>query len=338
MRVTLDEIAKLAGVSKATVSRVLNDVPDGVGSETRERVWEIIKKTNYSTDCSTLSARNMKSCTIATVVPDIANPFFADIAKAIESRAREKGYTTTISNTEFSEQNEANVIKNLVSKKVDGIILVTSIYRARAEHLLPEKYGIPMVLLDRKLMGKKNWYGVYSNNEMASFQCCEMLIKNGSDQIAYLSGPLDMSTSQERMNGYKLALRQYGCKQDPALIKYGDYTVESGYNAIVELERSGRRYNAVLAGNDLMALGAINAFREFSIKIPEDVELIGFDNIMFSRYFDPPLSTVQQPTVEMGRRATDMLLQMIDGEPVKENIVIDAKIVTRKSTKERGIL
>ena len=140
------------------------------------------------------------------------------------------------------------------------------------------------------------------------------------------------------MNGYKLALRQYGCKQDPALIKYGDYTVESGYNAIVELERSGRRYNAVLAGNDLMALGAINAFREFSIRIPEDVELIGFDNIMFSRYFDPPLSTVQQPTVEMGRRATDMLLQMIDGEPVKENIVIDAKIVTRKSTKERGIL
>lgn len=338
MRVTLDEIAKLAGVSKATVSRVLNNAPDGVGSETREHVWQVIRQTNYNTDRSMLSARSMKSCSIAIVIPDMTNPFFADITKAVESRAREKGYITIIANTEFSEKNEVSLIKNLVAKKVDGIILVPSGYKCRVEHMLPEKYGIPMVLLDRKLSGKNNWLGVYADNEMASFQCCEMLIKGGSDKIAFLSGPLDVSTAQERMDGYCMALKQYNCPLNPHLVKYGDYTVESGYNAIVELERTGQQYNAVLASNDLMALGALNAMREFSKRIPEDVELIGYDNIMFSRYFDPPLTTVQQPTTEMGFRATDMLLQLIEGKQVQSNVQIEARIVTRKSTRLRGAL
>lgn len=335
MRVTLDEIAKLAGVSKATVSRVINNAPDGVGSKTRERVWEVVRRTNYSTDRSTFSARSMRSCSIAAIVPDIANPFFADIAKAVESQASEKGYMTIISNTEFSEKNETSIIKNLVAKKVDGIILIPSGYNAKPEHLLPEKYNIPMVLLDRKLVGKKVWRGVYADNEMASFQCCEMLIKNGSDQIAFLSGPLNVSTSVERMNGYKMAMKQYGYKLDTKLIKYGDYTVESGYKAIVELERTGQHYNAVVAGNDLMALGALNALREFSKRIPQEVELIGFDNIIYSRYFDPPLTTVQQPTTEMGYKATDMLIQMINGEEVTENVQLGARMVTRKSTRDR---
>ena len=335
MRVTLDEIAKIAGVSKATVSRVINNVPEGVGSKTRERVWEVVRKTNYSTDRSMFSTRSMKSCSIAAIVPDISNPFFADIAKAVEREASEKGYMTIISNTEFSEKNETSIIKNLVAKKVDGIILIPSGYNTKPEHLLPEKYNIPMILLDRKLTGKKVWHGVYADNEMASFQCCEMLIRNGSDRIAFLSGPLDVSTSEERMNGYKMAMKQYGYKVDPKLIKYGDYTVESGYKAIVELERTGQHYNAVLAGNDLMALGALNALREFSKRIPEEVELIGFDNIMYSRYFNPPLTTVQQPTTEMGYRATDMLIQIIDGKVIDSNVQLDARLVTRKSTRDR---
>ena len=335
MKVTLEEIARIAGVSKATVSRVVNNVPDGVGAVTRARVQEIIQRMHYSTDFSNESIRSMQSCSIALVIPDVANPFFADIAKAVETKAREHGYITILSNTDFSEENEVEYLKNLVAKKVDGIILVSSCTRCQQAHLLPQRYGIPLILLDRKLDGNYNWPGVYFDNELASFRCCEMLIKGGSSQIAFLSGPPGVSTSTERITGYQMALKQYHCSFNPDLIKYGDYTVESGYKAVIELERAGIPYSAILAANDLMALGALNAMKEFSRNIPDEVELIGFDNIMFSRYFDPPLSTVQQPTWEMGTKAIEMLLSSIRKEKVENSVRLDPRIVIRKTTRAR---
>ncbi len=335
MKVTLEEIARIAGVSKATVSRVVNNVPEGVGPETRARVLEVIQRMHYSIDHTNESARAMQSCSIALVIPDVVNPFFADIAKAVETKAREYGYITILANTDFSADNEAEYLKNLVAKKVDGIILVSSCVHYREEHLLPQKYGIPLVLLDRNLEGNSSWPGVYFDNELASFRCCEMLIKGHSDHIAFLSGPPGVSTSTERMAGYRMALRQYHCNFNPDLIKYGDYTVESGYKAVIELERAGTEYSAILAANDLMALGALNALKEFSRKIPEEVELIGFDNIMFSRYFDPPLSTVQQPTWEMGTKAIELLLDVMQKEAVESSVRLEPRIVMRKTTRVR---
>ena len=336
MKVTIEEIAKIAGVSKATVSRVLNDVPEGVGPETRARVRQVIEKMNYSTDRSSFMTRTMRSRSIALVLPDITNPFFADIAKAVEARAKQEDYITILANTDFSERNEIKYLASLVAKKIDGIILVPSGVHTRNEHLTPEKYGIPMILLDRNLAGDHDWLGVYSDNEYASFRSCETLINNGSDRIAFLSGPLGVSTSTERLEGYKLALKQYGSGYDPHLVKYGDYTVESGYKAVIELERAGEKYSAILAANDMMTLGALNALKELSYKVPEEVELIGFDNISFSKYFDPPLSTIQQPTVEMGVRAAEMLLSLIGGQTVTESVRLQPKILMRKTTKVRG--
>lgn len=336
MRVTVEEIAKIAGVSKATVSRVLNNVPEGVGESTRSRVQKIIQEMNYTTDRSAFTARGMRSKSIALVVPDMANPFFADIAKAVETCAREKGFITILVNTDFSEENERKCLANLVAKKLDGIILVPSGKTAGKEHFLPEKYGIPMILLDRRLEGDYDWVGVYSDNEYASFRSCEMLIKNGSDRIAFLSGPQNVSTAAERLEGYWQALKQYGCEHDPRMLAYGDYTVESGYKAVLGLERAGVKYSAILAANDMMALGALNALKELSYKVPDEIELIGFDNISFSQYFDPPLSTIQQPTVEMGRKATEMLFRKIEGEEVTESIRLQPRILVRKTTKVRG--
>lgn len=336
MRVTVEEIAKIAGVSKATVSRVLNNVPEGVGPATRAKVQKIIEQMNYSTDRSSFTARTMRSRSIALVLPDITNPFFADIAKAVEAKAKNEGYITILANTDFSEENEIKYLASLVAKKIDGIILVPSGAVCRQEHLLPEKWGIPMVLLDRQLEGSKDWLGVYSDNEYASFRCCELLINNGSDKIAFLSGPLGVSTAEERLEGYRLALRQYGYGYDPKLVKYGDYTVESGYKAVLQLEREGIRYSAILAANDMMALGALNALKELAYRVPEEVELIGFDNITFSQYFDPPLSTIQQPTVEMGSKATEMLLRVIDGQTAVQSERLQPRLLMRKTTKVRG--
>ncbi|MEG0914091.1 MAG: LacI family DNA-binding transcriptional regulator, partial [Oscillospiraceae bacterium] len=300
MKVTVEEIAKIAGVSKATVSRVLNNSANGVSEQTRAHVQEIINKMNYSLDKYKSNNKSMRSRSIALVIPDITNPFFADIAKAVENKAKEEDYIVILSNTDFSETNELKCISNLVSKKVDGIILIPSGKVVQKEHFYPGKYNIPMVLLDRKLEGLDNCPGIYSDNEYASFKACEMMLKSGSNRIVFISGPLGVSTSTERLEGYRLALMQYEIEYDVHLVKYGNYTVESGYNAVIELERAGTKYSAIIAANDMMALGALKALKELSYSIPEQIEIIGFDNITFSQYCEPPLSTIQQPTIEMG--------------------------------------
>lgn len=333
MRVTIEDIAKIAGVSKATVSRVLNNSPDGVGPETRIKVQNIIGKMNYSNDRSGLANLAMRSRSIALIIPDITNPFFADIAKAVETQAKQEGYMVILANTDFLEENEVKCLASIVAKKIDGIILVSSGEYTQKEHLLPEKYGIPMILLDRKLIGEHEWFGVYADNEYASFRACEILIGNGSKDIVFLSGPLEVSTSRERLAGYKIGLEQHGIAYNPKIVKRGNYTVESGYNAIVELECAGEKYSAILAANDMMALGALKALKEFSYRVPEDVELIGFDNISFAQYCDPPLSTIQQPTVEMGTKAMKMLLRVIDGKTATESVRLQPKFLTRKTTK-----
>lgn len=325
----MEEIARISGVSKATVSRVLNNAP-GVGVETRKIVQEVIDRMNYSHVSTQFP---MRSRSIALVVPDISNPFFAHIAHAVETRAHLDDSIVILSNTDTSEEKELEYISNLIAKKVDGIILVPCGSKCRKGHLLPEKYGIPMVLLDRKLEGPTSFLGVYSDNEYAAFRSCEVMIEHGAKRIAYISGPMGVSTAVERFNGYKLALEQYGIPFKDDLVRMGNYTVESGYNAIIEMEKAGTKYEAILAANDMMALGALNALKEFSYKIPEDVELIGFDNINFAHYCDPPLSTIQQPTTEMGERSTDMLLQLINRKKVGHSIHLQPKLLLRKTTK-----
>lgn len=329
MRVTIDEIAKIAGVSKATVSRVLNNSPTGVGPPTRKKVQRIIEEMNYFPDHSGI---RMRSRSLALILPDITNPFFADIARSATSRAIEDNYVVILMNTDFSEEKELQYITNLLAKKVDGIILIPSGQESQKEHFAPRKYGVPLVLLDRKLKGLHGC-SICSDNEYAAFCCCEKLIKNGSKEIAYISGPLKISTSLERLEGYKLALQQYEIPFDSTRVKVGDYTVASGYNAVLSLEKEGIEYSAILAANDMMALGVLRALKEFSYRIPEDVEVFGFDNIDFSQFCDPPLSTIQQPTAEMGRKAIEALLAMINGENVSSAIRLQPKMVLRKTTK-----
>lgn len=332
MKVTMEDIARAAGVSKATVSRVLNCVDDGVGMETRQRVQRIADELHYSfkrDEKKVLSHSNL----LALILPDITNPFFADIAKAVEMEAKKNGYSIIISNTDFSEENEIMEIRELIRKRIGGIILVPSGIQFRPEHQLPRKYGVPMVLLDRKLEGNSEYMGIYSNNEYASVVSCNRLIQNGSRDIVFISGPLSTSTSIERFEGYKAVLAQNNIPFHEEMCKNGNYTVESGYKAVMELERCGIKYTAILSANDLMAIGALKALRELGYQVPEDIQLIGFDNIEFSQYCDPPLSTVQQPTFEMGMKAVELLHKVIHGEPVVQPDRLVPRIVMRRTTK-----
>lgn len=331
MRITMDEIAKLAGVSKATVSRVLNDSECGVGEQTRVRVKKIAEELGYSVEQTEKKKNVSFTRYIALILPDITNPFFADLAKSVEQSLRRKGYSLVLANTDFSEDNEAAQIRELMVKHLEGILLVPSGIRAREEHDLPRRYQIPMVLLDRKLEGISDIPGVYSNNEYASVISCEHLIRKGARDIVFISGPLNVSTSIERFEGYKAVLAQHSIPFRPEMCRHGSYTVESGYNA--ELERSGISYSAILAANDLMALGALKAVREFGYRVPEDVQIIGFDNIEFSQYCEPSLSTMQQPTFDMGAKAVELLTGIIEKrDPVQPERLIP-KLLMRKTTR-----
>lgn len=330
MRLTLEEIAKIAGVSKATVSRVINNVSSGVGEETRKHVQQVLTELHYSNGSD---VQSMRSKSLALILPDITNPFFADLARSVARKAITENYVVILVETEFSKEKEQEYISKLISKKVDGIVLVPSARSCTEAHFLPERYHVPMVLLDRKLDGAHSYSGVYSDNEYASFMCCERLIKSGAKEIAFISGPLDVSTSTERMVGYKDALRHYGIPFDTRRVRIGNYTVESGYQAILDLEKENLIYSAVLAANDLMALGALRAMKEFSYKIPEEKQIIGFDNIDFSKYCEPPLSTVQQPSIQMGAQAVELLLAQINGEKISPSIRLQPKMLYRKTTK-----
>lgn len=333
MRITMDEIAKLAGVSKATVSRVLNDSECGVGEQTRVRVKKIAEELGYSVEQTEKKKNVSFTRYIALILPDITNPFFADLAKSVENSLRRKGYSLVLANTDFSEDNEAAQIRELMVKRLEGILLVPSGIRAREEHDLPRRYQIPMVLVDRKLEGISDIPGVYSNNEYASVISCEHLIRKGARDIVFISGPLNVSTSIERFEGYKAVLAQHSIPFRPEMCRHGSYTVESGYNAVLELERSGISYSAILAANDLMALGALKAVREFGYRVPEDVQIIGFDNIEFSQYCEPSLSTMQQPTFDMGAKAVELLTGIIEKrDPVQPERLIP-KLLMRKTTR-----
>lgn len=333
MRITMDEIAKLAGVSKATVSRVLNHSECGVGEQTRVRVKKIAEELGYSVEQTEKKKNVSFTRYIALILPDITNPFFADLAKSVERSLRRKGYSLVLANTDFSEDNEAAQIRELMVKRLEGILLVPSGIRAREEHDLPRRYQIPMVLMDRKLEGISDIPGVYSNNEYASVISCEHLIRKGARDIVFISGPLNVSTSIERFEGYKAVLAQHSIPFRPEMCRHGSYTVESGYNAVLELERSGISYSAILAANDLMALGALKAVREFGYRVPEDVQIIGFDNIEFSQYCEPSLSTMQQPTFDMGAKAVELLTGIIEKrDPVQPERLIP-KLLMRKTTR-----
>lgn len=332
MRVTMEDIARMAGVSKATVSRVVNQIPEGVGPETRARVLKIIKDTNYQAFYA--PNQTQKSKTLGLIIPDIINPFFGELAKAVESCAAEQGYTVLFGNTDFSVEKELNYISIFSAKRVDGIILVTTAQTANESHRYLKKYNIPCVLVDRILAGIDYTAGVYLDNSYALFMACSLLIRHQNKTIVFLSGPKNISTSAERVLGYKDALAQYKIPFEERLVKYGAYTFDSGYQSVMELEREGIRFTGLLASNDTMALGAMQALKELSYKIPEEIEVIGFDNIGFSMLCDPPLTTIQQPTIEMGRKAAEIVIASVNGSYTgAKNIRLQPKLVMRKSTR-----
>lgn len=336
MSVTMEDIARMANVSKATVSRVINDKSEGVGEKTRQRIKEIIEETEYNPNLLARGMATSKSKTIGLVIPDITNPFFPELVKAVESCASRGGYTVFLCNTDDSVEKEETTIENFITKRVDGIILTSACKFATKIHHRLRKYNMPCVLLDRTLEDFAYTAAVYIDNEYAVYTATEYLIHQGHREIACIAGPSTISTSQERLSGYRSALLQHGIPYKEELVLFGKYSMESGYELTGQLLEQGHFFTGVLLGNDIMAIGAIKALRERRLRVPRDVSVIGFDNIQICTAFEPRLTTIQQPTYELGEKATHILIELLAGKVLEQNIFrLQPKLLLRDSVAKR---
>ncbi len=335
MKCTISDIAKIAKVSKATVSRVINNKSEGVSLETAQRIRDIIEELGYRPNSLARSIVNSKAKMLGLVIPDITNPFFPHLVRGIEDYANSCGYTVFLCNTDNNPEKEEQYLLSLIDKRVDGIILAsTSSQSSTLEQL--NKYNIPFVLVDRPLNNDFIDLGVYANNYKGVYTAVEHLIGCGHTHIAFLGGTKKVITTNERFEGYRDALRDANIPIDKTLIKFGDYSISSGITMMEKLIDEKVKFTAVMAGNDLIAIGAVKALRHQGIKVPDDCEIIGFDGIELTEIFDPSISTVVQPIYEIAVDSAKLLIGKINGEITSSRkIIVEPTLVLRATTKAK---
>jgi LacI family transcriptional regulator len=339
MGVTIADIAKEAGVSKATVSRVLNERAEGVGPETRLRVKAVIARREFEPCGVARGLATGKSRSVGLVVPDIADPFFPLLIRGIEDALRSRSYGLFLCDSDRDISKEKEQVRMLLEKRVDGVILNSTISDCDCQLDLLDRRSVPYVILDRIIEARFSAAGVYVDNRKGARMATEFLLSGGARRLLFVNGPAELSVSKLRRAGVEDACRAGG--MDLAAVQHGngDYSVESGerfFDALLDSSRGVPSFDAVFAANDRMAIGSMRSLRKHKVAIPAEVEVVGFDDIETSRLVEPPLTTVAQPAFDMGRECALLLLRLIDGQrPRKRTIVMDPTLVIRGSTRQR---
>ncbi|RHR42632.1 LacI family transcriptional regulator [Clostridiaceae bacterium AF18-31LB] len=314
MAKTLKQLAQEAGVSIATVSKVVNGRDEHISEATRKRIRELVENSGYRPNAIAKGLKEKKTNTIGFILPDISNPFFPEIARGIEDEAKKYGFAVVFCNTDNDVVREESCISFLRSKMVDGLIFTQT---TRESVFSKELIGnIPVVVVDRGIdTNSKNIGKIYVNCMGAIYDATCRLIRQGCEKIAFISANLGKERDY-RYEGYEKALKQYKRTVDPVMIFKNDYNEETGYQGIQKICRVCR-IDGLVCGNDLIATGAIQALSEGGWKIPEDIKIVGLDDVMFAKYLSPPLTTIAQPAYEMGKEAAKMLIRHItNGEPL----------------------
>lgn len=332
MSLTIKDIARMAGVSTATVSRVINNNNSGFSEDTKEKILKIMEENDYRPSSLARSLVTKRSNIIGVLLPDISNPFFPDLVKGIEDTANIMGYNIILCNSNDDVKKEEEYLKILREKYVDGIIYTTVISTEEEGLKRIIDYKIPCVLLDRSI-NHNNIPLVYVDSEISMYNITKYLIEKGHSKIAYISGPLYSASPNLRLVGYKKALKEANIKIDNALIKEGNYKFDGGKECMLALIKEGLNFTAVACGNDVMALGAIEALKENNIKVPEDISITGFDNIFTSSLITPALTTVSLPIYNMGCTAAKQLINLIEGKRIKKKVLLNTEIIERGSVR-----
>jgi LacI family transcriptional regulator len=327
---TIHDVAKRAGVSLSTVSRVLNDSAS-VSSQTREKVEAAISELHYE-KTRTDNLKHLHETKMAgLIIPDILNPFFPLLMKGIEHVSKIHDYSLILCDSEDNAALEQQHINLLCDRGVDGIIIIPSSGTSHVEKLV--KKGFPFVFLDRFIELEEASY-VISDNEEGAYQAVKYLLKLGHQRIVMVTGPRDLSTEQARIKGAQRALTEEGVPCLDELLVVGNYRVEDAYQAIVNVLRQRLEFTAIFATNDMMAFGAKKALEEHDLKIPADISLVGYDDILFSSIIS--LTSVSQPTYEMGKNAMVLLLDLINERITPpQHVMLRPSMVIRSSCQRR---
>ncbi|PJW18190.1 LacI family DNA-binding transcriptional regulator [Geobacillus sp. WSUCF-018B] len=325
---SIKDVAKRANVSTATVSRVLRNTGN-VTEETRQRVLEAIEALNYQPNVLGRYLRRMETETVLVVVPDITNPFFSKVLRGIEAVALEHGYQVLLGDTQNDVRLEEQYLNLLPQRQVDGMIFLTA--RIRKELVEEMARQFPIVLACEYLEGA-DIPTVSIDNISSARKATEHLIRLGHCRIAHLSGPMNIILSRDRLRGYQQALAQHELEADAALVQEGDFTYESGYNLTLKLLALEKPPTAIFAANDEMAIGAVKAIRHRGGRVPDDVAVVGFDDIHMASIFEPSLTTIAQPMFEIGQKAMELLLALIEGTSARRRqLVLPDRLVIRDS-------
>jgi LacI family transcriptional regulator len=326
---TIKDVAQRAGVSVATVSRVLSGYPY-VSAEARELVLQAAEQLGYAPDQVARSMRLRRSNMIGLVISTIENVFFTEVARAAEQAAHAQGYHLVVCNTDERVDREENYLALLSRQLVAGVILAPAPGRAEDRPSLLQS-PFPLVMINRRVEGL-TYPSIISDDEQSSFECTSWLIGQGRRRIAAITGLPGVTTTEMRRRGYLRALAAAGIDHDPALEVAGQANIDGGYRAAAALLARNDRPDAIVAFNNLMTQGAVMATQDAGLRWPDDLDIAGFGAFQTSRLYRPPLTVIEQPTHEMGTRAVGLLIAQIEeqnGAPPLD-VVLKNRLVPRR--------
>jgi len=329
---SMNDVARQAGVSVVTVSRVVNNSAN-VNELTRTRVLKAIKDLKYKPNrvAKRLRSKSLSGNLLGVMIPDIRNPFYVDVLRGIEDVAYHNNYAIIVCNFGQDETKEKMYLDILQSESIDGLI-VAPVREDDAKVISLVKSGLPLVCVDRGLVSV-DVDVVLVDNVKGAFLAVDHLAKKGFKRIAYIAGKPEIPSSRYRGEGYRKALESNGLMYDEGLVKYGDSSHESGVRLCAELLEMDPRPDALFTGNNLITLGALETIHNLGLSIPQEVGIVGFDDMPWSSSLNPSLTAVRQPAYEIGKRAAELLIHRIS-EPGRAAIsmMLNTELIVRKSS------
>lgn len=326
--VNIKEVADAAGVSTATVSRVLSDKPH-VRPDVRQRVLQAVDELNYRPNLVARSLRSQQSSTIGLVVSDIRNPFFTAISRAVEDTAHQLGYSVFLCNTDENPSKEARYLKVLQDENVAGIIFSPT--RQSAENFSSLKVQMPIVVVDRTVRDV-DLDTVLIDNIASAYRLADHLLQNGYTRIGAIFGEAS-TTGRQRRSGFEQALQAHSISPDPDIIRYVQPRSEAGCAAVQAMLSSDQPPQAIFTSNSLLTAGALLAIRQMGLSIPGNVGLVGFDETTWSLLVDPAITLIAQPTADIGTTATELLIERIaDPERPTRTVTLNGQLMIRGSS------
>lgn len=326
---TIKDVAKLAGVALSTASYALNG-DTKVAEKTRAKVLEAARQLNYRKNGFAMDLKRSRTNTIALILTDLSGPYYSELIRSIQDVALANGYDLIACSSMGGKDSTA--VRFLRERRVDGAVVLA---HNMTDEILMDSAGdrFPIVVMDRELSGS-GLINVRVDSEQGGYDATRYLIEAGHRTIAYISGPSNSSDNVLRYQGYLRAMHEAGLEEKAKWRLSGNFVREGGYSATKMMMMQGELPSAVFYANDEMAIGGLKALQEGGISVPEDISVIGFDDIQLAEYVHPPLTTIRQPKQEAGSLAGHLLFQMLDGEEVNDSYKLKIELVERESVRK----